>query len=196
MDNLDDISKLFESVKEQKTYRKGAYIYREGDATAGIYRVMSGRVKLWKRNEKANRNIIFYLVHSHEFFGVLENFINIDSRRCAAIAIEKNVIVQHVPFSEFEKCILSNPAYNFAIIQDLVKKCEINWEKYHELQMGDITQRVFKTIKKMAIERGSNTKRGVIIKGINHQELADYIGSSRTTVAGVMNRFRKEKIIE
>lgn len=196
MDSLDCISKLFETVNVQKTYRKGEYIYHKGESVSGIYKVLKGRVKLWKRSKKNNRNLLFYFVHSSEIFGILDNFNNSGVRRFSAITVDKYVVVQYVPYSDFVKYLQSNPNLCLVIIRYLLKKCEINWEKYCELLVDNTSQRVFKAIQKMANENGSTTNRGVILKGINHQDLADFTGVTRQSVAAAMSKFRRENKIE
>lgn len=196
MDNLGFTYHLFESSDKQKTYEKGAYIFYKGEVALGIYRVLKGRVKLWKSSEKAHRNILFYFVNSSEYFGILENFDNSGVRRCSAIAVDKKVIVQFVPFYELQKRIISNPITSLAIIQYLIKKREINWENYCDLLVNNINQRLFRALLKMANENGVHTNKGIILKAISHQELADYIGATRQSIAASMNKFRRENKVE
>jgi len=188
--------KILESSTVQKTYKKGAYIYHEGEGAKGVYRVLEGRVKLWKNNTGFHRSIIFYMVHPFELFGLLDFFDRTETRRCAAIAMDNEVVVQFIPFSEFERYAFKDHIASFAIIQSLIKNCESYWERFCELKGGNINLMVFRALQKLANEKGIITDTGIILKGIKHQELADYIGVSRQSVTRLMNNYRKEGKID
>lgn len=188
--------KMFESSTVQKAYKKGAYIYHEGEDAQGAYWVLKGRVKLWKDNTGSSRSLIFYFIHPFEIFGLIDFFNRAKTRRCAATAIDNEVIVQYISFSELERCAFKDHAVNFAVIQFLIKNYESSWQRFHELKDGDISLKIFRVIQKLANEKGIITDAGIELRGIRHQELADYLGVSRQSVSVAMNNCRKEGKIE
>jgi CRP/FNR family transcriptional regulator len=176
----------------KKAFKKGAYIYREGGHVQDVYRILKGRVKLCRRNKVVNRDIIFHIKQPFEFFGVLENVINLDFQRCAAIALDSEVVIQIIPFSEFETNFLSSPDNRLEFMKLLAQNEQTIWTKVVGLKDDNITQRVFKAIARLVIEKGRKTEKGIVIKGISHIDLAEYIGASRQSVTTAMNRFRRE----
>lgn len=187
--------KLFGIHFTQKVYKKGAYIYRKNETALGIYRVLSGRVKIQKDGPKF-RNIIFYFIYPLEFFGVLELFTEVKKRRCDAIAFDKEVIIQFIPFSEFNTYINDNSIELFPFIQLLIDKQRLIWKKYCELQTRDIYNKVFSAVKKLSEERGIVTEKGIVLKGFGQQELADYIGVSRQGVTATMLKLKEQNKID
>lgn len=196
MDDHDFINKMFEFSTEQETYKKGAYIYHNDEIAQGVFKVLKGRVKLSKSSTVINRMITFYFVHPSGIFGTMEFFFHKRIRRCAAIAIDDEVIVQHIPYSEFERYMHIDPVGSLEIVQSMIKCSNICWDKCYELQRNDIVQRVFNTLETLATENGRMTEKGIEIEGMSHQELANYIGISRQSVSSSLSELREKKIIE
>ncbi|MDF1866128.1 MAG: Crp/Fnr family transcriptional regulator [Saprospiraceae bacterium] len=176
----------------KKNYKKGAHIYRKDDHVQDVYRILKGRVKLCRFNEEVNRHIIFHIRQPFDFFGVLDNIINLEFRRCAAIALDNEVVIQIIPFSEFKKYIFSSYDNRLAFMETIAKNERTIWSKVVGLKDDNITQRVFNVIERLVIEKGRKTERGIVIKGMSHIDLAEYIGASRQSVTTAMNKFRKE----
>lgn len=195
MDNFEFTHKIFGLPLKQKNYKKGSYIYHENEAALGVYRVLKGRVKLQKKSSKP-RSIIFHLVHPSEIFGILELLVDKRKRRCGAIALDKEVIVEFIPFSEFKKHIEADPSIILSIIQFLVIREKSNWSRYCELQTRNNYKKVFRAILKLANEKGIRTNKGIILKGISHQDLGDFIGVSRQSVTMTLVKLKEENKIE
>jgi len=187
---------LFDSSTIRKTYKKGANIYQEGNNAQVVFRVMEGRVKIWKNNPELNRKIILYIVHPFELFGVIDFFNKSKTRRCVATAMDNKVVVQYIPFSEFKRNIVKDHRLNFAIIQSLIMNYELCWERFRELTGREVNLKVYRAIQKLAKDKGIVTETGIVLKGIKQQELADYIGVSRQSVTAAMVQYKKEGKID
>ena len=188
--------KLFESSTVQKTYKLGTYIYFRGDNIEGVYRVLNGRVKLYNNNIKSNRGIIFNIIYPMEVFGFLEFFSEKISRRCAAIAMDKEVIVQFIPFYELEKLLIKDRSIIITITESLIRCGESYWERFCELNRNDVNTKIMIALQRMANEKGVTSNKGVTLNGITQQELADYVGISRQSVTTAMNYWRKKGKVE
>lgn len=176
----------------KKAFKKGAYIYREDGHVQDVYRILKGRVKLCRQNKLNNRHIIFHIRQPFDFFGVIENIVHSDFRRCAAIALDNEVVVQIIPFAKFRTQVFSSPDNILAFMEMLAKNEETIWSKVRGLNDENVTQRVFKAINRLVVEKGRKTEKGIVINGISHIDLAEYIGASRQSVTTAMNRFRRE----
>lgn len=193
--NSEFTYKIFGALLRQKSYKKGSYIYHQDEAALGVYRVLKGRVKLQKKSSKP-RSIIFYLIHPSEVFGMLELLMDKRKRRCDAIALDKEVIIEYIPLSEFKKNIENDPVIVLSIIQILVNQEKSNWSKYCELQTRNNYKKVFRAILKLAKKRGIQTPKGIALKGMGHQDLANYIGVSRQSVTSTLIKLKQENKIE
>lgn len=195
------LDRLFQLSSIQLTYRKGARIYKRGDAANGIYRVLKGRIKLGntktsRKRTGADRGVIFHIIYRFDIFGVLGFYDKKRVHRCTATALDEEVIILFISFSEFEKYIFNSDSGNFEMIRILIAHCETNWTKYCDLQTMNLDQLVLEALLKIAKEGGVKTNKGIVIKGISQKDLADYIGISRQSVTSIMNRLKRLGKIE
>lgn len=190
-----DTTHRFQFAGPAKKYKKGAYIYREGDEVTGVFTVLKGRVKISKRKVGSQLGLTFYFKEASEFFGILDNFQK-TNRRCDAVAVSKEVIVQHIPFFVFEKLLLENPDLQKDLLQSVLEDYESNWAKYREILKPNIDEKIFNSLLRLAINKGRKTEKGIRIEGFTHQELAYFFGVSRQSITGALNRFRKAKTID
>ena len=122
--NKSSIDKLFERSNISKIYRKGQYIYQEGEVPRGIFRIQIGRVKLWKQGSGFYRSLILYFVFQTEIFGVIDFFKGGKERRCSAIAMDEEVVIQFIPISEFNRVLKQSentPEAHFGLAKAYLK---------------------------------------------------------------------------
>ena len=60
--HIELLNKIFESSKAKTDFKKGAFIYHEGEVADGVYRVIQGRVKLLKHDTDFKRSIILNII--------------------------------------------------------------------------------------------------------------------------------------
>jgi len=193
--NKSSIDKLFERSNISKTYRKGQYIYQEGEVARGIFRVQKGRVKLWKLGSSFTRSLVLYFVHPCEPFGIIDFFRKGKTRRCSATAMDNEVTVQFIHLSEFEKSVFRDTEFRQDIFKFLTISEQINFEKYSGLQSDNMDERVFLALQKLAKTKGVLSKDGIQLPNITHQDLSDYIGISRQSVTFSFNNLRGKGLI-
>ena len=196
---MSDSAFTYSRVKDLpfwEIYQKKDFIYHEGDCTQGVYQILEGRVKLWKKYSGSKRNLTLYIVKTFEFFGVLEPFMEQDKRRCAAIAMDKRVVIQHISFADFKEKYLSDYEKKMNVLRTFGNQQKIVWEKHNEYQEVNMADKVYRMLQRLSQEVGISTDDGVLVEGISHQELADYIGLSRQIVTVAMNVLKKANRIE
>ncbi len=194
--DISSIDKLFEHSNNSKVYRKGQYIYQEGELARGIFRVQKGRVKIWKLGSSFTRSLILYFAHASDSFGIIDFFKEGTKRRCSATAMDDEVIVQFVPLSKVESCLYRNAEFRQEVFNLLSNTEQINYEKYKELQSRDINKRVFIALQYLAKRKGVWSNEGFVLPNITHQDLSDYIGISRQSVTFAFNKLKEEGLIE
>lgn len=194
--NKSSIDKLFEQSDSSKVYRKGQYIYREDEQARGIFRVQKGRVKIWKLGSSFTRSLILYFVHASESFGIIDFFKEGKKRRCSATAMDNEVIVQFIPLSKVERFLYRDAEFRQEVIQLLVQFEQTTFEKYVELQMNLIDEKVYRALQTLAKVKGKRTEAGIILETIIHQDLSDYIGISRQSVTNSINILKALGLIE
>jgi len=194
--NKSSIDKLFERSNISKIYRKGQYIYQEGEVHRGIFRIQIGRVKLWKQGSGFYRSLILYFVFQTEIFGVIDFFKGGKERRCSAIAMDEEVVIQFIPISEFNRVMFGDANFIKQMFELVVDWEQIIYEKYVELQSNNIDIRVYKVLQYLAKRKGTLTVKGIVLKTITHQDISDYVGISRQSVTYAFKNLEKAGKIE
>lgn len=193
---ISGIDRLFEQSNNTKVYRKGQYIYQEGELARGIFRIQKGRVKLWKLGSSFTRSLILYFAYSNEPFGVIDFFKKGKIRRCSATAMDNEVVIQFIPLSEFERFMFRDADFRkemFALLADWEQTI---FEKYVELQSNNIDERVYRALQHLARRKGTPTDKGIMLKTIIHQDVSDYVGISRQSVTYAFIKLEKAGKIE
>lgn len=185
----DKISKVSFSKKK---YRKGAHIYRKGQEVQGVFRILKGRVKLYRQGSESGRKITFHFRGTFEIFGVTEHILKTESRHCSALAVDSEVIVEFIPFFEFEERFLKTFDQKMELLQAFWESENQIWTRFLALKEDDVTERIRKALRRIFEEKGRITNGGIILSGMSHSELADYIGVSRESVTVALNKFRRE----
>ena len=196
MNNFVWSNKISKVSFSKKKFRKGAHIYRTGEEVRGVYRILKGCVKLYRQDRESGRKITFHFREPFEIFGVVEHVLKTENRRCAALAVDAEVMVEFIPFCEFEERFLKTFEQKMALLQAFGESERQIWTKFIGLREGDITERIRKALIRMFEEKGRITKGGIILSGMSHSELADYIGASRQSVTVALNKFRREGKME
>lgn len=196
MSNFASTHPNLKNLSTMDIYKKKDYIYQYGDLTQGVYRVLEGRVKLWKQHDGTKRRLTLYMVETFGFFGVLEPFLNHGSRRCGAMAMDKKVVVQHLSFANFKSKYLNDYEGKMAVLKAFGDQQKVVWEKHNEYQETNMVDKVYRMLQRLSHEVGISTEGGILVEGISHRELADYIGLSRQIVTMAMNDLKKANRIE
>ena len=184
-------------ARSPSAYPLGASIYREGEVTKGLYRVLQGTVKLCKTDAQLERDIGLYYVNQKNFFGLLECLLCLDKRRCTAVAADEEVIVQYISLLEFEESIHNDLTFCEAVLQYMIHKHSVNWRKYCGLQAKEANQYVHKSLHILADELGLEQQEGrFVLAGFRRPEIAEYVGLSRQSVSGALSSLRKAGVLD
>ena len=187
---------IFKSPLDQKIYQNGAFIYKEGERAKGVYRVIKGRVKIWKHGPTYKRDLLYYLMSPSDIFGVVDLFSIGRICRFSATALDDETVVQFVSFGRFEMHLLKDHNLQVVVINTLIDINLVNEEKYFEAQAFNMVERVFRIIKRLATKKGFQTEKGMCLKAVTHKELSDYIGVCRQNISSALIRLKREGRIE
>jgi CRP-like cAMP-binding protein len=186
---------FFNSAVQGKTVRveRGERIFLQGDAATSIFRIQHGTVKLAVLSNDGKKAIIA-LLSSGDFVGE-ECVMKIQPRRaatafavtpCTLVRIEKEVMErllheEKALFDEFLAYLLSR---SLRLQDDLIDQLFNSNEK-----------RLARELLLLARSRGQNTPRKTV-PGITQEMLAEMIGTTRSQVNRILNKFRKLGFIE
>lgn len=191
----DDQLQLIDAKTQLRPYRKGEFIFFEGDPGRGFHYVHSGKVKIVKTADDGREHIIKILNPGDLFAEVL-----LFSERpypATAVAVEESRIglIQN---ADLEQLILQNNPLALQLIKALSQRLLYAQEKIKQLALNDVMARTAETLLRLAKEHGKeNNGRGIEIQlELSRQDLASLVGTTRETVTRTLMSMKKDKLIE
>jgi len=191
----DDALLAIHQHSSERTYRRGAVIFFEGDPGEGFHYVKSGRVKIVKVAGDGREHIIKLLVPGDIFAEVL--LFNSQPYPATAIAAE-DAAVGIIRNADLELLVLANNKLALQFIKALSQRLLYAQQKITNLALRDVLARTAETLLRLGREHGRSGENGavVIAVGLSRQELANLVGTTRETVTRTLSALRREKIID
>ncbi|MDA8214015.1 MAG: Crp/Fnr family transcriptional regulator [Nitrospiraceae bacterium] len=185
---------FFYQKSHKKKYSKNSIIFSPGDQGNLIYYVLSGRVKIYNLSE-CGKEIIYWFCQPEDFFGLAE-VCGGEMRTVFAEAVEDTEILC-INRTNFEELISRNPKISIFIMRILGSRIRQAHETIKDLIVCDVHTRLAQLLINLGQVCGSNHDGVITIeKKFTHQEMANMIGATRTTVTEVMNEFKKDGYIK
>ncbi|MEW6215156.1 MAG: cyclic nucleotide-binding domain-containing protein [Nitrospirota bacterium] len=113
--NSEALNKISRIVKEM-SFKKGEYLFREGDDTKGLYLTHSGKVEISKVTADGWRQTLAVLIPGH-FFGEL-SLLEKRKHVASAVAIEDTELFL-LPKGEFERLMAEDIELACGIIKKI-----------------------------------------------------------------------------
>lgn len=193
-------SSLFRSLSEEeiasialKSERKTAE-RRESVGTLAdgvIYVLGRGRARL--KRVCGDRELTLEYVGAGDVLGEQQLF---ESKPDGEIVALDPTEVVAVPLDIVKKLARSEATFAMALLQITQHRRRAAENRIHAMLSRDVESRVAEFILDAAAKHGVPDARGVLVEfKFTHQEIADYVGSTRETVTLVMGAFKKNGIV-
>lgn len=189
----DELTSIW-GIAIQRSYRRRATVFIEGDDKEAVFFIVDGLVKAYKTDENGNEHIVSFLQTGDMFPHT--GFFNQTPYPATAEAIVDTTLIA-IPTSSFEQLLTNIPAISLKVINTMGRKIKDLQEKLQELTGNDVQDRCISFLLKLSETHGIE-KDGIIhIKlPMTNQEFASTIGTTRETVNRIINQLRKEDILE
>ncbi len=188
----DQRATLFGNAREQ-IFPRNALVFAPGDQSTVVYYVVAGLVKVYDLTGDG-REIIYRMCGTNNWFGMSAVFGGRVRPVFAQTQAQTKVLA--IGLAGFERFIQDNPDFSIAVIHLLGQRLRQAHNAITEFVIGDVRSRIAQIILKFA-EAGSSTRGGVVTieNRFTHQEIANMIGATRTTVTKVINEWKRREII-
>src|SRR5579883_1984852 len=179
--------------KQELTFRKNEKIFRQGEPADSIYFIQTGRVKITVVSG-AGKEAVLAMPGPHEFFG--EGALVMQSLRVstaetlepsAVFRVERRAMIRalHEQPELSEKFTASLLSRNIDLEEDLCDQLFNHSEK-----------RLARVLLKLARLREHEAAPGTKIRMVNHETLAEMVGTTRSRITHFMNKFRTMGLID
>lgn len=189
-EEIDNIARYF----HEKEYKKGDYIFFEGDEKPGIYIVETGIVKLTKETADG-KTVILRLVTPGEVFGWLVlGESKVDSTYTAQVLIDSKVL--HISNADFIRLLTQYPAVAVKITCDASKKLLEAYDRLKSLAAEKVEGRIANLLLELSKKIGKEENGKLVINApITRQDLAEMTGTTVETAIRIISKWKKEGLI-
>lgn len=177
-----------QSGGQLKIFKPGEVILRENANIKSIPIVVSGSLKVFRR-EPDGREILLYYVKPGEscimsLFGGLHN----DISKIEAVA-EESTEMLILPVDKVNQWLSKYPDWMEFVLLLYHKRFEELLEVINEVAFQKIDERILNWLKKKSALAGSNELQ------VTHQQIADELGTSREVVSRLLKQLEKEQFL-
>lgn len=181
------------AVASVRNYDKGAALFDEGDDSAQLLTIVSGRVKVFKTTARGT-DVILEIFGPGDSVGAVAVY---ESRAypASAVTLEPTTCVL-VPRRVFFTLLETHPTLVRGLLTGLTHRLVELTNRLAELTGGRIEARMARFFLKLASEMGQSRPDGTFIPlPLSRQELADMIGTTIETSIRIMSRWGKDDVV-
>ena len=176
-----------------KRFARGELLFGEGDPCAGLYIIVSGRIRIFKLSA-SGREQVLALEGPGSSFAELPVFDG-GNYPAAASAVEATETI-FISRKEFQNFCREHPDVALKVIAVVGSRLRRLVGIIEELSFTTVRQRLIALILRLAEESGSRAKQGIHIELTkSHQELAADLGTVRELVSRNLGRLQAEGLL-
>jgi CRP-like cAMP-binding protein len=186
----EDVLKL-QNVTNSRCFKKGEFIFREGDRSETLFIIRKGLIKLSKVSEEGKEQII-RLLFQGDFFGQFALLQN-ESHYANAEALEETIVCS-IEKQPFVNALERNPTMAFHFIHALNKRLFLADEWMSLISLMDVEQRLARVI--LLFYEKLDVSHDQFTLPISKRDLASLIGTTPETLSRKLVLFVAKQAIQ
>jgi len=192
--SLDDVSlNGLASVCGVVKYLRRRPIYQQGAAADALFVLSTGRARVVREGGESRLLTVAYRVGG-ELLGETA-LTEARTYRATATATEE-VDAVRIPLSTVEALLAENPSFSNRMLALMVERRLQAERRVESLLSRTVESRVAEFLLDAAARHGVPESRGVLISvKYTHQEIADYVGSTRETVTLTLGELKRRELL-
>ncbi|WKA58456.1 Crp/Fnr family transcriptional regulator [Planococcus shenhongbingii] len=190
--NISDELKELLSIRHMiKEYKKGAYLFREGDTVKGIYLIRSGKVQIGKITPDG-RELTLRICGPGQLVGEVTIFSDHPLYMLDAKAIEDVVCIK-IAIEDLEDALLENSRLAVAFMKWMGIDQQKTQTKFRDLMLHGKKGALYSTLIRLCNSYGVEKDGGILIDmALTNQELANFCGMTREVVNRLLSDLKKQ----
>lgn len=193
---IQDFSQLFrqKTNKPPHPVRRGTILFNEGDPLGRLYLIEEGFVKLYRLSSEGKDTVI-YLFGPGDILGIRALLSEDDCAKNSAEAITE-LKISTISKQEYLKTLIEQPQYLLDLLHVFVNRLNYTERRLEGFIATDAACRVANFLYDCIIRYGQKKGRAITIPiPLTHQRIAEFVGITRETATGAINRLKKEGIL-
>ena len=182
-----------DAVKFVSAYPADAVLFREQQKPRGIYLLCEGQIKL-SFTSREGKTLILRIVNPGEILGLL-SALSGKSYEVTAMTL-RPCQVAFVYGNDFQQFLRKHPAVFQCVASHLGLQYEAACERLRAVGLGaSLAERLAKFLLNYSSERGTPQNRARFTLALSHEEIAEYIGTTRESVTRTLSALRHRGLI-
>jgi CRP/FNR family transcriptional regulator, cyclic AMP receptor protein len=177
-----------------KRIPKDSILFCEGDKGDTLYLILEGRVKATLLAEDG-REVILSTIGAGELVGEMAVFDLEETRSATVITVEDSELLT-LSGQQFIKVMQENPTIALSVIRSLTRRLKDASSRIGNLVFLDTYARVGRYLVELGKSSGRYLADGsLLVQRPTHQEIANYIGTTRETVSRTLKELEHQGLI-
>ena len=177
-----------------KPFRAGELLFSEGESCGGLHILAQGRVRLFKTSAKGPEQVLAVNLPG-ETIAEIPVFDG-GPYPASALAVE-DVEIVYISRDDFQAYCLEHPAVALKMLVVTGARLRGLVSIIEELSFTTIRERLISFLVKLAKCEGKQTTQGIAFQlPVNHQELANQLGTVRELISRNLIRLQDEGLIK
>lgn len=171
-------------------YEKNDYLYHDKDKSEACYYILSGSVEIFKINDNYNKRV-YSILRTGDSFGIPELF---EGEHVVNAQCLKDSLIAILSKENFFKYAMKNELYNYDIMKMMASVLAVC---QRALSISKAENKLCSYL--YYIAKNSLISDNNIIKVNNnkkYEEIGNILGLARETVARILSKLKKQKIIK
>jgi CRP-like cAMP-binding protein len=190
------VNDLLQEVTDGKSvlhFGKNETVFSEGEKADAIYFIQSGKIKVAVLSP-AGREAVLSLAGPGDFFG--EECLTAQSLRADTASTLESTTVYRIEKEAMQRALRAVPALSVKFITALLLQNIRLKEDLCDKFFNHSEQRLARVLVKLAHMTHDSAISEVKLPRINHEILAEMVGTTRSRVTHFMNKFREDGLID
>lgn len=180
------------TAKHCDIYRKGDVIFREGNRPQGLYAIYSGKVKVYKTNERGKDQIL-RLTKAGDALGY-RALISGEHYMASAEALEDSRIC-FIPKSTFDTLLQTSDKLFARIIKVLAEDLKVAESQIAAMATKTVRERTAEALVIIHNYYGVNAD-GSLSVAMSREDLASMVGTATESLIRMLSEFKSEGLID
>jgi CRP-like cAMP-binding protein len=177
---------------ELKSFKKGEYIIKEGEAAQGFYWVLNGGAKVSIQTNTKTEQIVTVL-SSADFVGI-SAVMERHQHNKSAYVLSEEAEVLFISQTNFYNFLQKHPMVVLPLLKHIEEKIERIEKRASQIMRKTIEQRLAYVFIMLQNKFGCDEK-GFLEFQLSPKDLANFIGTTRTTVYRVLRKLQDNNIV-
>lgn len=184
--------RLIFSHENALTYPRGKVIFYEGTQPTGLYFVVHGKVKVYKKGLWNHEQIIRLAgpgdLLTFRALGETPEYV------VSAAALEDSEIL-FIALEDFFSVLKTNAAFAFKVIQLLAREFDNAENRVRNFAQMNVRQRLADLLLSLCESYGVDKETGTLAIHLTREELANCVGTATETVVRLLSEFRNKEVL-